>query len=137
MAKSNPVEFTLQVAITAKDLRDIIEDSLAEITESFAYEDKAIRKQVEQLKKELFNDDRFRAKVADYFTKQGKDWINSELEYGDARFENFPSIARMRKDIIKFEEEHEEQFLQNLELQQIKDAIKMLKSKGFRVTEGA
>ena len=137
MAKSNTVEFTIQVAITANDLRDIIEDSVAEITESFAYEDKGVRKQVEQLKKDLFNDDKFRAKVADYFTKQGKDWINSELEYGDARFESFPTIARMRKDIIKFEEAHEEQFLQDLEQQKIKNAIKILKEQGYAVQKAA
>lgn len=137
MAKSNTVEITIQVAITANDLRDIIEDSVAELTESFANEDKTVRKRIEQLKQDLFNDDRFRAKVADYFKKQSKDWINSELEYGDARFETFPSIAKLRKDIIKFEEEHEDKYLLKLEQQQIKEAIKMLKSKGFQVTEGA
>jgi len=133
--KGSTVEFYVQVPVTAKDIRDVIEASLADITEGFAYGDSAVRKRVDETRKALFTDGKFRTKLADYLTKEGKAWLQAELTYGDARFDSFPTITKLRKAIESIEDEQFEKYQQDREQQKIKDAIKMLKEQGYTVTQ--
>ena len=133
--KGSTVEFHIQVPVTAKDIRTIIEDSLQELTESFAMEDATARKRVAELRKALFTDGKFRTKIAEHYAKALRDSIRADLEYGGPRFDTFPAIAKMQKELDKISDAQFEKYSQEREQQKIKDAVKMLKEQGYTVTQ--
>ena len=135
--KGSTVEFYLSIPVTAKDIRTIIDDSLLDITEGFAAEDATARKRIEETKRALFTDGKFRSKIAEYFTKELRDCIRADLDYCGPRFDDFPMITKLAKELRAVEDAQLAKWEAEREAQKIKDAIKMLKSKGFRVTEGA
>lgn len=137
MAKSK-TEFHVEVPVTGKDLKDLIEDALIEVTGSFAYEDKQVKEAVAKLKKELYTDGKFRRLVEKALLKQVQEVFDNVIEYGVViDLSEHPKIKKLVKEIEDIEEREYEKYREDMEVANIKAAIKLLKDNGFRVTEGA
>lgn len=135
--KGSTVEFRVELPVTAKDLRDIIEASLDEMTVSLAYGDKEIRKQVEDLRKSLYADDAFRKFIANHYIKELKGYIQNDLDMGYGSFSSFPAIAKLATLVEERDDEMLEEAAKDLEQKRIKDAIKMLKEQGYAIQKAA
>lgn len=136
MAKT--VEFRIEVPVTSKDLKDLVEDAVADITGSFAHEDKQVQKDLAKLKKELFLDGKFRQMVEKSLLKQVQEVFDNVIEYGVGEdLAKHPKIQKFIKNIEDAEEREYENYRKDLDKRNIQSAIQLLKSNGFRVTEGA
>jgi hypothetical protein len=136
MTMAKTVEFHIEVPVTARDLKDLIEDAVADITGSFAYEDKQVQKDVAKLKKELFLDGKFRQLVEKALLKQVQEVFDNVIEYGVGEdLAQHPKIKKFLKNIEDTEEREYEKYRLERDKQNIQSAIQLLKSNGFRVTE--
>lgn len=137
MAKSK-VEFLVEVPITSKDLKDLIEDAVADITGSFAYEDKQVQKDLAKMKKELFTDAKFRKLIEKGLINQIREVFDNVIEYGvGSDLAQHPKIKKFIKNMEEVEEREYEKYRAERDEQSIKSAIQLLKAQGYKVTEAA
>ena len=132
MPKANTA-FTIQVPISKKLLNYLIDNSLQDLTESFAYGDKGVRNKDEVLRKALSTDQVFIDFVTKKMTKVALEAIDCEAD--DFDYSKHPAIQALIEEVEPIEDQYHEEYSKELDQKVIAAAMRELKQRGYTVSK--